>query len=258
MRLRRCWGQHFLRDQAVIDRIVTVLAPKPTDHLLEIGPGDGALTVPVLQLVACLEAIERDRHLIPLLQKRTQAMGTLVIHAADVLLFDFSNLRRDERLLRIFGNLPYNISTPLIFHLLRFAPMVEDMLFMLQKEVAYRLVAQASTSSYGRLSVMAQYHCRAEWLFDVPRQAFYPPPQVESSMVRLVPYRDRPYVAQDYSLFAAIVKQAFNQRRKTLHNSLRQLVRDDTWKKITVDARLRAENLSVQDFVLITNALNYR
>jgi 16S rRNA (adenine1518-N6/adenine1519-N6)-dimethyltransferase len=176
------------------------------------------------------------------------------VYSADALQFDFSRLKHDDRMLRIVGNLPYNISTPLIFHLLTFAGITTDMLFMLQKEVAMRLGAKPSTEDYGRLSVMAQYHCEVEVLFDVPPTAFYPPPQVQSSIVRLLPYKHYPYLAHDYALFENIVKQAFGQRRKTLRNSLKKMVNDEIWSRLSIHSDLRAENLSVQDFVEISNA----
>ena len=151
---RKRFGQHFLSDQRVIQHIVDSLSPQQHQHLIEIGPGQGALTLPVLKRVKTLEAVELDRDLIPVLQSRTQAIGQLEIYPADVLTFDFSEIKKDERLLRIFGNLPYNISTPLIFHLNQYASLINDMVFMLQKEVAERLAAKVNTAHYGRLSVM--------------------------------------------------------------------------------------------------------
>ena len=252
---RKRFGQHFLRDQAIIQRIVASLAPAATDHLIEIGPGQGAITVPVLKITKQLEVVELDRDLIPLLQERTHAIGELQVYASDVLAFDFNSVKNDERQLRVFGNLPYNISTPLIFHLLTHASIISDMLFMLQKEVAERLAATPNSEHYGRLSVMVQYHCRVDLLFDVPPQAFHPPPQVQSSMVRLIPYRSLPVTANDYTQFALLVKQAFGQRRKTLRNSLREMVSQDVWGKVHLDPSLRPEALSVADFVAISNGV---
>ncbi len=249
---RKRFGQHFLSDQAIIQRIIAALNPKPDQHLVEIGPGQGALTVPLLKHIKQLEVVELDRDLIPELERRTH--GALTIYSADALTFDFGSIKKDERQLRIVGNLPYNISTPLIFHLLTFASIVSDMLFMLQKEVAERLAAAPDTDDYGRLSVMVQYHCEVEVLFDVPPEAFYPPPQVQSSIIHLVPFKTLPCPAKDYLLFESIVKNAFGQRRKTLRNSLRHLVSDDIWQQINISSNLRAENLSVQDFVSIANA----
>jgi len=252
---RKRFGQHFLRDQAIIQRIVTVLAPKSGEHLVEIGPGQGALTIPVLRLVKQLEAVELDRDLIPELQERSVKAGQLNIYSADALEFDFGSIQKDSRRLRLFGNLPYNISTPLIFHLLGFAGIIEDMLFMLQKEVAERLVAIPDSEHYGRLSVMVQYYCKAELLFDVPPQAFHPPPQVQSSILRLVPYQRPPYPADDYVLFEEIVKHAFGQRRKTLRNSLKSIVSDEVWESMPIRSDRRPENLSVKDFVEMANAV---
>jgi 16S rRNA (adenine1518-N6/adenine1519-N6)-dimethyltransferase len=252
---RKRFGQHFLRDQAIIQRIIAVLAPKSNEHLVEIGPGQGALTVPVLSQVKQLEAVELDRDLIPPLQERSLNAGKLHIYAADALEFNFASIKNDEKRLRIFGNLPYNISTPLIFHLLSFTTVIEDMLFMLQKEVAERLAAREDTEHYGRLSVMVQYHCQVELLFDVPAQAFHPPPQVQSSIVRLVPHREPVYLAKDYSLFEKIVKHAFGQRRKTLRNSLKDLITDEMWEGISIRSNRRAETLSVKDFIEIANSV---
>lgn len=252
---RKRFGQHFLSDKAVIHQIMAALLPKANQHLIEIGPGQGALTIPLLKVMKYLEVIELDRDLIPELKKRSQHIGELVIYSADALEFDFAALKKDDRPLRIFGNLPYNISTPLIFHLLPFAPLVEDMLFMLQKEVALRLAAPPNTKDYGRLSVMVQYHCQVEWLFDVPAHAFYPPPQVRSSIVRLTPYHGYPFRAKNYSLFENVVRHAFGQRRKTLRNSLKEIISDEVWRNVSIHSDFRAENLSVKDFVEICNAL---
>ena len=253
---RKRFGQHFLCDQAIIQQIVFSIAPKPGEHLIEIGPGQGAMTLPILKIAKQLEAIELDRDLIPALQERTHHAGELRVHSADALSFDFASLKKDERLLRIIGNLPYNISTPLLFHLLEFAPIVADMLFMLQKEVADRIAALPDTDDYGRLSVMVQYHCQAEVLFDVPPSAFHPPPKVDSSIIKLIPYHVLPYPADDYKLFSSIVKLAFGQRRKTLRNSLKGVIDAEKWEKIAVSSILRPEVLSVKEFVTIANAMS--
>ena len=250
---RKRFGQHFLKDKGVIQRIVQALHPQVGDHLIEIGPGQGALSFPVLAHIDQLEAIEFDRDLVEGLQQDDRGLGKLIIYSADVLNFDFSEAKKDERSLRIFGNLPYNISTPLIFHLLDFAALISDMLFMVQKEVAERLAAPINIKSYGRLTVMMQYHCKIEKLFDVPAEAFNPPPKVCSSVIRLLPYHPLPFPAKDYSLFEQMVKLAFNQRRKTLRNSLRELISDEEWERIPNLSHLRAENLSVQDFVALAN-----
>lgn len=237
-------------------QIVAALAPQPNDHLIEIGPGQGALTIPLLAKVDQLEVIELDRDLIPALEARARHAAGLIVHSADALEFNFAELKQDTRLLRICGNLPYNISTPLVFHLLEFTTIIADMLFMLQKEVAERLAAAADTEHYGRLSVMVQYHCQVELLFDVAPSAFFPPPQVNSSIVRLVPYQKNPYHADNYQLFADIVRAAFGQRRKTLRNSLKDIINDDDWAHMPINSNLRAENLEVKDFVAISNVVN--
>lgn len=253
---RKRFGQHFLCDQNIVQRIVAAIHPAPADFLVEIGPGQGALTLPVLKLSRRLDVVEFDRDLIPELESRTSGRGDLIIHEADALSFDFASLHRGARMLRVFGNLPYNISTPLLFHLLTFAPIISDMVFMLQKEVAERLAAEADADDYGRLSVMMQYHCDVDLLFDVPPSAFFPPPKVQSSIVRLTPYREFPFVADNYELFADVVKHAFGQRRKTLRNSLKQLIDAETWERMPVRSDLRAEDLSVKDFVTISNTLS--
>jgi len=253
---RKRFGQHFLCDQTVVQNIVAAITPKPGEHLIEIGPGQGAITLPVLKRAKQLEVIELDRDLIPQLQERTEHAGRLHVYLQDVLDFDFSSIKKDARLLRIFGNLPYNISTPLIFHLIDHSAVIADMVFMLQKEVAERLAATANTEAYGRLSVMVQYHWHVELLFDVPATAFHPPPQVESSILRLTPHHQIPYPVKDYALFAEVVRHAFGQRRKTLRNSLKNLVSDEVWKRVSINSQLRAENLSVKDFALITNELS--
>ncbi len=253
---RKRFGQHFLRDQSVIEKIVAALAPKTTDHLVEIGPGQGAITMPVLRCAKTLDVIELDRDLIPVLEERCGRLGDLHIHSADVLDFDFASIKQDERLLRIFGNLPYNISTPLIFHLIEYASIIKDMLFMVQKEVAERMAAKADTEHYGRLSVMVQYHFKVELLFNVSPNAFHPPPQVQSSIVHLIPDVSFSERADDNAVFANVVKHAFGQRRKTLRNSLKNIVSDEMWESMTIRSDLRAENLTVSDFVMISNQVS--
>lgn len=239
----------------IIRRIITAIAPLPDQHLVEIGPGQGALTFPILKQLHSLDVIELDRDLIPHLQERIPRQGRLHIHQADALEFDFASLKTDNRPLRVFGNLPYNISTPLIFHLLEYTSIINDMIFMLQKEVAARLAAPPDTEHYARLSIMVQYHCEALLLFEVPPSAFYPQPKVTSAIVKLIPHRQPPVIAEDYTLFANVVRQAFSQRRKTLHNSLKHMVPDTVWTQLAIDPKLRPENLSVKDYVAISNAL---
>jgi len=253
--VRKRFGQHFLHDKHIIQRLVDAINPESSQHLVEIGPGQGALTLPILKAVGQLDVIEIDWDLIPALKIRCLGKGALIAHQADALEFDFTTLLQETELLRIIGNLPYNISTPLIFHLLKFAPHIHDMHFMLQKEVVDRLAASPGDSAYGRLGIMVQYHCKVTALFHVPPSAFYPPPQVDSSVVRLVPYHDIAHRAVDYNFFTQLVKQAFSQRRKTLRNSLKSLVSDADWEKVDIDPHLRPEELAVADYVKLSNGL---
>ncbi len=252
---RKRFGQHFLHDKQIIQRIVDMVAPQTGQHVVEIGPGQGALTVPILKQIGTLDVVEIDRDLIPPLKMRCAEKGHLIVHEADALEFDFAGLVPSGESLRVIGNLPYNISTPLIFHLLDYANIILDMHFMLQKEVVERLAAQPGTEAYGRLSIMMQYHCHVISLFNVSAAAFYPPPKVESSVVRLIPYKEISHFAHHYKHFALLVREAFSHRRKTLRNSLKGLVSDVEWKKIEIDSHLRPEQLSVEDYVTISNRL---
>lgn len=252
---RKRFGQHFLHDQQVIQHIVNVIAPKTGEHLVEIGPGQGALTLPILKKVKRLDAVELDRDLIPQLKHRCSGKGELIVHQADALDFDYETLTSGSERLRLIGNLPYNISTPLIFHLLKFAPHIIDMHFMLQKEVADRLVARTASDAYGRLSIMAQYHCQITLLFNVGREAFFPAPQVESSIVRFIPWRELPHRAADYAHFANVVRTAFSHRRKTLRNCLKTIVSDADWDNIQIDLHLRPEQISLAEYVKLSNFL---
>ncbi len=245
---RKRFGQNFLHDARVITRIVDAIAPKPGERLVEIGPGLGALTVALLERTGTLDVIELDRDLIPRLRERCAGSGELRIHAADALHFDFSSLAGHGSKLRIVGNLPYNISTPLLFHLFNFVPHVRDMFFMLQKEVVDRMVAAPGTEHYGRLSVMVQFHCSADRLFTVGSGAFTPAPKVESAVVRLLPHAQPPVAGVDTARFARIVTQAFSQRRKTLHNALKGTLTDAQIRAAQVDPMTRAEQLGLADF----------
>jgi 16S rRNA (adenine1518-N6/adenine1519-N6)-dimethyltransferase len=252
-RPRKRFGQHFLHDPSVLARMVQAIDPRPGQHLVEIGPGMGALTLPLLERVGSLEAVELDRDLAPRLEAAAQSVGELVIHQADALRFDFAQLARPGERLRVVGNLPYNISTPLIFHLLEQSAVIEDMHFLLQKEVVDRLSAAPGGSDYGRLSVMVQYRCRTQPLFIVRPGAFNPPPKVDSAFVRLVPYTAPPFLATDEDLFARIVAQAFSQRRKTLRNALRGLVEPESFEAAGIDPARRAETLSVEEYIALSN-----
>jgi 16S rRNA (adenine1518-N6/adenine1519-N6)-dimethyltransferase len=253
---RKRFGQHFLRDQKIIQQIVAAIAPEPGQRLIEIGPGLGALTIPILKLSGSLAAIEVDRDIVPLLQEACQEVGDILIYQKDILHFDLAVAVQNKQPLRVFGNLPYNISTPLLFHLIKFNNHISDMHFMLQKEVAERLTSIPGKKSYSRLSVMTQYHYQIKPLFDVPPHAFKPAPRVDSRIVRLIPHRRIPYPATNYARFETIVKQAFGQRRKTLRNSLRGLkepIPEHLWGKLKIDPQKRAENLTVEEFVKLSN-----
>ncbi|MBA1148474.1 16S rRNA (adenine(1518)-N(6)/adenine(1519)-N(6))-dimethyltransferase RsmA [Ectothiorhodospiraceae bacterium WFHF3C12] len=250
-RPRRRFGQNFLVDHNVVERIVNAVAPGPQDHLLEIGPGLGALTGPLLTRVERLDVIEVDWDLAAKLGERFRNERGLVIHRQDALDTDLSALAGDGPL-RVVGNLPYNISTPLIFHLLAARRHVADMHFMLQREVVERMAAAPGSRRYGRLSVMVQFACRAERLFDVPPGAFRPPPQVTSSIVRLVPHAEPPADVPDERLFARVVSQAFAQRRKTLRNTLSGLLTAAAIEAAGVDPGARAETLSLAQFAALT------
>ncbi len=252
---RKRFGQHFLHDKMVIQRLVDVISPQPGEHIVEIGPGQGALTAPILKRINQLDAVELDRDLIPALKLRCKELGTLNVYTADALEFDFASLIHEKKPLRLIGNLPYNISTPLIFHLLKYIEHITDMHFMLQKEVVDRLAAAVGDDAYGRLGIMVQYHCQVIALFDVPPEAFYPPPQVQSSIVKLIPYPTMSHHAKNYQHFENLVRLAFTQRRKTIRNSLKTLLNDDDWKYLAIDPKLRPEQISMVDYVKMSNTL---
>lgn len=246
---RKRFGQNFLTDLHYIHKIVATIAPDPSDHLIEIGPGLGALTAPLLTRAKKLDVIEIDRDLIRQLQQRFSP-HELTVHAGDALKFDFSQLPGP---LKIVGNLPYNISTPLLFHLSRFAENIATMCFMLQKEVVMRIAAAPGNSDYGRLSVMLQYRFQVQHLFDVPPGAFYPAPKVTSSILRLTPLADGCPRAKYEGLFADIVTSAFSQRRKTLRNTLKPFLTEADFAALDLDPGLRAERISVTDFIRIAD-----
>lgn len=252
-RPRKRFGQHFLTDRSIINHIVDSLALAPQHRMVEIGPGQGALTKPLLQHLNRLVAVELDRDLIPNLQLLSTAEHELHIHAVDALRFDFCRAWEGGESIRLVGNLPYNISTPLIFHLFSQIPCIEDMHFMLQKEVVDRMAAHPGAANYGRLSVMVQYHAQVEPLFDIEAKAFTPPPKVVSSFVRLIPYQQKPVQINNEAVFKKLVERAFNQRRKTLRNALKGLVDERIGSRAGVDLALRAEQLSLQQFARLAN-----
>ena len=245
---RKRFGQNFLIDEGIIHAIVNVINPQAGETLVEIGPGLGALTRPLLERLPRLHAVELDRDIIAHLQARYPA-ERLMLHAGDALKFDFASLGDD---LRIVGNLPYNISSPLLFRLMEFAAHIRDMHFMLQKEVVARMTAEPSTHDYGRLSVMLQRRFHLEWLLDVPPTAFKPPPKVDSAVVRLIPKTAAEITPLDDALFARVVASAFSQRRKTLRNTLSGLLAADAYGVLGIDSKQRAENLALTDYEKIT------
>ena len=252
---RKRFGQNFLHDHTIIYNIISSIQAKPDQHWVEIGPGQGALTEPLLKEGVRLEVVELDRDLVTLLKEKFKHYPDLQIHSADALRFDFSALADGDKKLRVIGNLPYNISTPLMFHLLDNAYCIGDMHFMLQKEVVDRICAVPGSKKYGRLSVMMQYYCATELLFDVPPESFDPAPQVMSAIVRLVPHRQPPVAVNDMAKLNRVVTQAFSQRRKTLRNSLKKLIAEEDIVALGIDPTLRAENISLADFARLSNLL---
>ena len=248
---RKRFGQNFLQDSRIIADIVQAVRPQPADTVVEIGPGLGAITEPLAAKLDCLHVCEIDRDIIGYLKTRPYA-GKLVIHEGDVLQFDFASVPGRKK---IVGNLPYNISTPLLFHLSRYADEVEDMHFMLQKEVVERMVAEPGSNDFGRLSVMLQYFFEMEKLLDVPPEAFSPAPKVDSAVVRLIPAKHRIGQAQDFEQFTALVKQAFHQRRKTIRNNLKGLADDEDLQAAGISPQERAEHIAPEKYVALANLL---
>jgi 16S rRNA (adenine1518-N6/adenine1519-N6)-dimethyltransferase len=250
-RPRKRFGQNFLVDRSVIDRIVNAIGPRPEDRIIEIGPGHGALTNALLEAVPRLEAVEIDRDLAAELAQM-HAPERLQIHIADALKFDFG---AGSGKFRVVGNLPYNISSPLLFHLLEYADRIDDIHVMLQKEVVDRMIAHPGTREYGRISVMLGYRFRIERLFKVAPGSFRPIPKVDSAVARLRPHSVLPCVADDPALFARVVALAFGQRRKTLRNALSTIADDAALKRAAIDPQARGETLSLEQFVTLSNAL---
>ncbi|WP_313206763.1 16S rRNA (adenine(1518)-N(6)/adenine(1519)-N(6))-dimethyltransferase RsmA [Stenotrophomonas sp.] len=246
-------GQHFLADRHYIDRIVMAVNPKDGDRLVEIGPGQGAITLPLLRVHPTLTVIEFDRDLIAPLTAAAEPLGDLTIVQGDVLRVDFTALAAGEPI-RLVGNLPYNISSPILFHALEHAAVVRDMHFMLQKEVVDRMAAGPGSKVYGRLSVMLQAYCQVTSLFVVPPGAFRPPPKVDSAVVRLVPRDPASVNINDHKRFADVVKAAFGQRRKTLRNALNNVVTAEQFAAAGVRPDARAEQLDVAEFIALANA----
>lgn len=249
---KKRFGQHFLSDQHIITKIVQAINPKVEQTILEIGPGTGVLTKELLREIPRLYAIEIDRDLAQMLGETFPA-ERLNLFIQDALTFDFNQMA-DKKPLRVVGNLPYNISTPLIFHCLKYAELIQDMHFMLQKEVVERMAANPGSKTYGRLSVMAQYYCQISFLFPVGPGCFTPPPKVDSAIVRLVPRTFEP-ACKNTTLLAQVVLKAFQHRRKTIHNSLKGLATDAQLLQVGISPQERVENISVKQFVELVNLL---
>ena len=248
---RKRFGQNFLTDEDIIERIARAINPKEGDNILEIGPGLGAITEPVAERTDKLNVVELDKDLAERLQTHPFIGKKLTIYQADALKFDFSQVVRDDRPLKVFGNLPYNISTPLLFHLYEYLDHIENMHFMLQKEVVNRMCAAPNTKAFGRLSVMTQYYCRTVPVTDVPPGSFVPPPKVDSAVIRLIPKPKEERSQINPKVLNRVCLEAFNQRRKTLRNSLQNIISAEGLQALEIDPGLRAENLTLAQFIKI-------
>jgi 16S rRNA (adenine1518-N6/adenine1519-N6)-dimethyltransferase len=253
---RKRFGQNFLHDQQVINRIISCIAPRPSDLLVEIGPGQAALTRPLLESDAELHLIELDRDLVAKLQNQFSDRSNITIHSCDALKANLPEIT-GQRPFRLIGNLPYNISTPLIFHALQWHEQIVDMHFMLQKEVVERMAAAPGSRTYGRLSVMTQFRCKVTPLFDVLPESFSPKPRVCSSIVRLQPLKEPPADAGSFENLKKVVSAAFSMRRKTLRNSLREHFTADQILEAGIDPGQRAEQLSLSQFAALARSLTY-
>ncbi len=252
---RKRFGQNFLRDDMVIDRIVNAINPKLTDTMIEIGPGLGALTTKLVDRVGHLGVVELDRDLIPHLKISFATRTNFSIFEGDALKTDYADLlnQLNGESLRIVGNLPYNISTPLLFHLAEFSPLIQDMYFMLQKEVVERMAADTGDSAYGRLSIMIQYFCTVEPLFLVAPESFNPPPKVESAIVKLTPHKLLPVTTKDVKHLGKIVTTAFSQRRKTVRNALRSMVTEALFHEAGIEPDWRPEQISLTQYAALAD-----
>ena len=248
-RPRKRFGQNFLVDETVVSRIVDAINPQRGEHMVEIGPGLGALTRPLAERLDHLHIVEIDRDLVRELRAEFPR-ARVTVHEGDALSFDFATLGSG---LRVVGNLPYNISTPLLFHLAHSATFIGDIHVMLQREVVARMVARPSSSDYGRLSIMIQYRFQLEPLMTIPASAFRPAPKVESAVVRMVPFVQLPHLARDEAWFGRIVTAAFSQRRKTLRNALKRYVGADDFKRLGIDANRRPQDLAIAEFVRLAD-----
>ena len=258
---RKRFGQNFLHDTHVIQNIVAAICPQKDQFLLEIGPGLGALTEPVTEQIDRLTVLELDRDLAERLRHHPFLHQKLNVIETDAMQFDFAQLYASEKLaeeqqkIRVFGNLPYNISTPLMFHLFKFCDIIQDMHFMLQKEVVKRLCAAPNSKAYGRLTIMTQYFCQVMPVLEVPPSAFKPAPKVDSAVVRLIPHQQLPHAVKDLYWLNRVTAQAFNQRRKTLRNALSTLLSPENLTALSIDLNARAENLSIADYARLADWL---
>jgi len=250
---KKRFGQNFLHNDSVISDIIDAINPEPGENLVEIGPGLGALTEPVVERANKLSVVELDRDLAKRLRHHPFLAPHLTIYETDALNFDFAELTIEQKPLRIFGNLPYNISTPLIFHLLTFKDKVQDMHFMLQKEVVERMAAGPNCKAYGRLSIMTQYQCQVIPVMEIGPEAFKPAPKVDSAIVRLIPHSEVKNPVKDIAALNTICLAAFNQRRKTIRNSFKNLISVKQLEDLNIDANLRPENLILDDYILLAN-----
>lgn len=249
---KKSLGQNFLRDQVILDRLVGFIAPQLTDNIAEIGPGDGALTKLLLPYVNKLNVIELDQEVIPHLNNNCNNSEKLHVFLGDILKFDLAQFSNN---LRLVGNLPYNISTPILFKTIKHMPLIQDMHFMLQKEVAERITAAPGSKIYGRLSIMLQYYFQTSILIYIGAESFSPPPKVDSAFIRLRPHVLRPYTATNELLLGEIVTAAFCQRRKTISNSLKKYITPKQLEELNINPAIRPEQLSVENFVTISNKL---
>ncbi|MDE1463220.1 16S rRNA (adenine(1518)-N(6)/adenine(1519)-N(6))-dimethyltransferase RsmA [Spartinivicinus poritis] len=255
---RKRFGQNFLHDAGVIQRIIHAIAPQQGQHLVEIGPGQGALTASLVASAGETHVIELDRDLVPGLLASFASYNNFHLHQGDALKFDFSQLTEPNQKIRVIGNLPYNISTPLLFHLFSFRELISDMHFMLQKEVVERLAAQPGEKAYGRLGIMAQYFCQVDYLFTVSPGAFKPAPKVDSAIVKLTPHQTIEHPAEDIKQLEQVVKLAFSQRRKTIRNTLKSLFTAEELHQLAIDPTLRPEQITLSQFISLANYLAKR
>ena len=250
---KKRFGQNFLNNDSVISQIVDAINPEKNENLIEIGPGLGALTEPVIERVGDISVVELDRDLAHRLRHHPFLAKHLTIFEEDALKFDFSSVVKEDAPLRIFGNLPYNISTPLIFHLLTFKDKVKDMHFMLQKEVVERMAASHNCKAFGRLSIMTQYQCQVIPVMEIGPEAFTPPPKVDSAIVRLIPHKTIKNPVKDIKALNQVCLTAFNQRRKTIRNSFKKLISADQLTELGLDPTVRPENLSLDNYIALAN-----